>query len=64
MLQNLAKCACTRRAGTSLTLTSPLSTGHAPKRFYATGKNEDLIRLLKERGSLDFDFFNLRCLFR
>lgn len=53
MLQNLAKCGCTRRAAASLNFVSSGLTPNVQKRFYVTGKNQHLLNLLKECTSLD-----------
>lgn len=48
MLQNLAKCACTRRATTSLVFGSTLPTAYVQKRFYAPGKNQEIVTYLQQ----------------
>ncbi|KAF9783387.1 hypothetical protein BJ322DRAFT_1070619 [Thelephora terrestris] len=48
MLQNLATRTCTRRATASLASGLPLPLSHVQRRFYPTGKNTDILKLLKE----------------
>ena len=50
MLQNLARCLRTRRTTAGLTIGPSI----VPRRFYTTGENEDIIKMLHECTSLDF----------
>jgi len=50
MFQNLARCLRTRRT----TVGPAVGPSLASRRFYATGQNKDIIKMLNECMSLDF----------